>query len=62
MGEKGTMEGDILAERVTLAQCSAYCKSYKTTDCQATNKAETRDSGSNVDIPPPTFQSRVMFD
>ena len=58
---KQTYRPGILAERVTLAQDSPDGKTNQTADGQSTDKAETRDGSSNVDVLPPAFQSGVMF-
>jgi len=59
--KKGVIESGILVEWVTPAQDSTYNKTNQATHGQSTNKAETSDSSSNINILPPAFQSRVMF-
>ena len=45
----------ILAERVTLAQDSPHGETNQAADGQSTDKAETHDGGSDVDVFPPAF-------
>ena len=60
--KKGMIQGGILVERVTPTQDSSHSKTNQAADGQSSNEAEIRHRGGNINVFPPAFQSRVMFD